>query len=1012
MRADCLKKKFANFASGDTHIIPPIYSWHHFIEKIYDHLPVSQQLLNFTDQLFLIHQVLQNTKEHLNYFSMTAKPFSLQIIKSIQSIINAYLMQHPFENPASSELENPFQKEIRLIIDEYRKCKDGKFLDESDLLRLFAESLEAKQLNSIFPNIKKVYWEIDTPLYPLQFEIIKKLKATGLELRLFLFYDDHADFFRNLYSTYNGLKKIADEEKAIDDPLKLTHSLYQLNSQALQLDRQLELAKYVDRTEETKEVVKRIKRELMDRPLDAHQIAVTAPNVSEYIPLLINAFTKYGIPFTILRPEKISDLLPIQHLQLWLEILSSNGELSVLKKILKSPFFNYHDNLKGIAFEEILNSLRVLYDLRVILKQLKRSIAYDELSASKKPRKRNNKHKQILLNVLESVQKDITPLTGLFAANDFFNFFTSQFEKHAIVKRILKWKETLPEHSAADTLGAVRAFVSGLDSWRDIVNKLDDSRKFASSQALDLFGLVAKNTLYNSQVPFKHGIQVLPIQSVETKDGKKLYMLGCSDGSFPRKDNQPIFDQFEEISHLLPYNLVLDDRRLFLKLLHLPKNEIQISYPEREGETLNVASNLVMELVRTGNQKISSPAQLEIFSKSEILSKVWEDVELANDLPPSIIKKPDLTHFKRQINITHFRSRLDQPYGIYEGDISSDKTASEYLTHKVETSEFSVSALELYAQKPIQYFFRRILKIEEPEAFAEWITPSEKGKMVHRVLHRFYSEFSDTDRTLENLCWLGKDEIEKLPFLPSILWDFQKEAFLGGENRTGLFPAFFRYEKRQLESSPINPQYFEVPFGHLGKKIESEFPGGFARPFEINMNGTNLKLRGIADRIDLYDNNGVMVVDYKTGNYASVNEIFEGKSLQLPLYLLAVTHLLQTKDPDVYPFGACYYKIKDDKGNEIQKEILFTERVGLENILKAKIVFPTRNLGERDKEFTLKDFLNRSVDFATTYARGIAAGKFPHHDNPKNCEMGSGQSCPFEPLCRLNRKKLRQFENE
>lgn len=1010
LRADYLKKKFANFSSGDVHIIPPIYSWNRFIGKIYERLPISQRLLNFTDQLFFIHHILHNINGHLNYFSITTKPFSLQIAKSIQSIINVHLMQHPTESPKplNSE-EDPYQKEMLLILREYQKCKAEVFLDESDLLRSFIESSETKSFNKLFPGINKIYWEIDTPLYPVHFKVIEKLKELELDLHLFLFYDDHDDFFQNMHGTYIRLKRMADVEKSLDDPMNLTQSLYRLNQQKLQLNKQLELTKYIDRAQEVDEVAKRIKKELIEQPGNANQIAVTAPDISKYIPLLINAFTKYGIPFTVLRPAKILDLLPIQHIQLWLEILASNGELSVLKKILKSPFFNYHDNLKGIDFEEILNRLRVLFDLRVIIEQLQKSIAYEGSKNQKWGAE--IEHKKILLGVLKNVETDIAPLTTSFTAEDFFNFFTSQFERHEIVSRILKWKESLPEHNAADILGAVRAFFSGLDSWRSTVKKMDNSTKFTCSEALDLYGLITNNTIYNSYAPREYGIRVVPIQTVDTMDIEELYLLGCSDGDFPGKDNQPFYDQLEGLSQLLPDNQVLDDRRLFLKLLHLPKEEIHISYPEREGEALNVASNLILELERTSHHKISNPESIIIFSKSEILSKIVDDVRLTNKLATSVIKNPDVNHFKRQVNITQLRNRLDQPYGIYEGDISCVKVASEYLTHLVATREFSVSGLELYAQKPIQYFFRRILKLKEPQGFEEWLTPSEKGKMVHRVLHRYYSEFSEPDRTLENLCQLAEEEIEKLPFLPSILWDFQKEAFLGGENRGGLFPFFFRYEKRQLESTPLKPQYFEVPFGHLGRKIESEFSGGFVQPFEIGLNRTKVRLRGIVDRIDLFDNGGIIVVDYKTGQYPSVNDIFDGKSLQLPLYLLAVTHLLQTKYPDVYPFGACYYKIKDDKEKDIQKEIIFTKRVGLENSLNAKIVFPTKNLGGKEEEFTLLDFLNRGVGFAIQYAQGIGDGKFTHHPDIRDCVMGSENACPFEPLCRANPKKIKRFEN-
>jgi len=1001
-RANYLQNTFMELGSKDTGVIPPIYSWGRFLEKIYEQLAEGKYFLSFTDQLFLIYLVLQKIRDRLSYFSMIATPFSPPIIRSLQSVINAFLMMNPTKSHGFEKSDDPFGLELELIIDQYQKSKENLYLDEADLLNLVIERIEYDCLKQMFPTVKKMLWEIDVPVYPLQLNVIKKLRKSGWDIHFLLQYDDHPDFSKNMNSTYRQIIEIADGVKKIDDPLKLTSTMYRLNIERLELNKDLTLAKYTDRFSESEEIVKRIKKDLIDGGSPAHRISVTAPDASQYLSLLINAFAKHGVPFTVMQSLPLADLLPVQHLQLPLELLHENEELSTLKKLLKSPFYNYHDELIGIPFEAILNSLRVQYDLRVICGQLQKSIEYDESIPSARQGNYQTDHKKKLLEVLKQIEKDIEPLRVSFSEDDFFDFFTAQFEKHHIVSRVLKWKDHIPLKNIADILGAIRAFVNGLDVWRSQVNKINRHLQFAASQSLDLFRLVINNTHFRPFEPQQYGVQILPIHFVECIDADKLYVLGLTDDNFPRPDLRIFGNLPQSISHLFSHNQLYDDRRMFLKLIQIPGKEVHLSYPERESESLNVPSTLVLELERLTSKEILSPIPVQVYSKSDILSHAKADRPRKD-----VFNNDKLTHFKRQINITISRNRLQQPFGLYEGDLSKEQTITSYLSDLFETKEFSVSALENYAKFPIQYFFRRVLRVEEPEVFEDWITPIEKGKMVHRTLYRFYSEFKEDQRSLENLLKTAEDEIQKFPFLPSILWNLQREAFLGSKSgdQKGLFPAFFEYESAQNQSFPLRPVYFEVPFGQFTKRITSDLSSGFSEPFEIEWEGQCLKLRGIADRVELTGDGGIVIVDYKTGNSASFKDIYEGKSFQLPFYLLAITALLRSKDSGVFPLAGCYYKIKDETA--IEKEILFSAWAG--RALDSRHVFPTTELGNGLTELTLDDFLDRSISHATKYSQGIRQGKFHHHADLKECEMGGQHRCPFEPLCRVNRSKLKHL---
>lgn len=1004
-RANHLGNKFLELNSGDAGVVPPIYSLERFFETIYEQLSVTEQFVSYTDQLFLIHHVLQQIPDRLKYFSLSAIPFSPSVISSLQSLINAFLMT---SSTGSEKAEDPFGKELELIINEYQKRKQSLYLDEVDLLNLLVRNVNEEYLKRILPGVRKLLWEIDAPVYPLQLEAIETFGKSGWDIHFLLHYDDHPDFFKNMNNTYLQISEIADEVKKIEDPLKLTGALYRLNNQKPELNKDLTLTKYADRFSESEEIVKGIKKDLIDGGFSPHRIMVTAPNTSQYLSLLINAFTKHGIPFTVTQSLPLADLLPVQHLRLPLELLQENEELSTLKKLLRSPFYNYHSQLIGIPFEKILNSLRVQFDLSVICGQLQKSIEYDESIPSPRQDKHRTDDKKKLLEVLQHIEKDIEPLRDSFSADDFFDFFTAQFEKHNIVSRVLKWKENIPPKNIADILGAVRALINWLDVWRSMENKINRQNQFVALQSLELFRLVVSNAHFHTFEAQQYGVQIVPIQFVESIDADKLYILGLTDDKFPRPDLRIFGNPPERIAHLISHNQLYDDRRLFLKLIQMPEKEVHLSFPEREGESLNVPSTLMLELERLTGKGIFIPPPVEVYSKSDILERARIDRQRKDVEQGSLFSKEELTNFERQVNITALRSRLNQPFGIYEGDLSNEQTVTAYLSDLFETKELSASALEIYAKYPIQYFFRRVLYVEEPGQFEDWITPIEKGQMVHRTLYRFYSEFAEDQRSPDNLLKIAENEIGKFPFLPSILWNLQREAFLGSKagDQKGLFPAFYDYESEQNKSSPLRPVYFEVPFGNITQRITSDLSSGSSQPFEIERDGERLKLRGIVDRVEMAEDGGIVIVDYKTGNAAPFKDIYEGKSFQLPFYLLAITALLKSKDAPVYPLAGCYYKIKDEAA--IEKEILFTDKRGPG--LDSKNTFPTSALGDGLTEMTLDDFLERSISHAIGYSQGIRKGKFHHHSDLKVCEMG-GQTCPFEPLCRVNRSKLKRLQN-
>jgi hypothetical protein len=1020
-RSEYLKKKFFEGFHSNTIFSPPFITWEKLITQIYNSIVSPEILLRSQEQTFLIHKIIHDFRFSLKRLSGHNKPFSNQIARDVLAFINEYL-RSVIKSGATSVLgnqNNPTTEELLRMTDEYIKLKQNVFLDESDIVNYLLEEDTGKKIKGIFPGTHVLHAEIESPLPELHLRLYKKLREIGWDIHFYIHYDSDQDFFEHLSTSHKKLVKLADQTIPIEDPVQLNRYFYITEDKTITLPKKFSLWKFSDRFEEVKNTLKIIIQKITDDHVASDNFVITAPKISKYMPLLISSLKNYGIPYSINQSIQLNELLPIQHLQLFLELVSENGELVIIKKLLKSPFFDYQEKLKGIPADKLLNELRVGFDLGKIITQLEKSVAYNlSLNYEDEDFKEQLDQKVLLLETIKELREEIFVFAKPISADEFFNFFFQIIEKHRVSQTILSWQENLPELQIANIFGSLRTFVEALDIWRTSMNKLSPKLKIEASNVLELFQLITRSRNYSAFAPKNYGIIINPIQSLDSVDCDNLFILGMTDSDFPRKTNRIFFDLPEPYQNLLPEHSLSSERQIFLKCLQWPSKEIVISYPEWEGDSPQVPSSLVGELKRISGLDFTTPDSPPVYSKSEILQildqlKNDEITRSVSGYDDSLIDKQSLHNYQRQLNILTQRNS-PHPFGIYEGNLSGDETLAKYLETYYRNFEFSASALEIYAKSPMQFFFQRILNTREPEQFEDWVTPAENGLLIHQTLYRFYTENTEANRTRDNLLRIAREEIDKLPFPPSILWDIQKEFYLGTSDpeSNGIFQAFFEYESTCQSENPLKPCYYELPFGHLGRATASGLSTQFKNPFIFRKGEDSIKLKGIVDRVEIGENGGILIVDYKTGATPKFSDMLEGISLQLPIYLKAISEIFNQTGKKYYPIGAAYYIIKSTRSNELKKEIVFAENKFPEESVQAKFSFPLSESTKYDFEMNLTEFLEKSIQRALNYAMEIRKGNFTHTLNLKNCKSGPNQTCPFEPLCRINHTKLEYLKSK
>ncbi|MCD7859792.1 MAG: PD-(D/E)XK nuclease family protein [Firmicutes bacterium] len=222
-----------------------------------------------------------------------------------------------------------------------------------------------------------------------------------------------------------------------------------------------------------------------------------------------------------------------------------------------------------------------------------------------------------------------------------------------------------------------------------------------------------------------------------------------------------------------------------------------------------------------------------------------------------------------------FQSRRSYALGTLERG-----TVAELYGH---TLLLSASSIDQLAECRLAYFFKYGLRAKELREAT--VDPAEFGSYIHAVL----------EKTSRRVMALGGFHAVSLAQTLEIAREeaaqYRREHFfeLDSDRLSYLFARNSRELEmvveelwRELSRVGFEPRAFELYFG----------AGGEMESVNLSVPGLNAALRGIVDRIDLWEHNGshyFRVVDYKSGKKDfDYCDIFNGVGLQMLLYLFAL----------------------------------------------------------------------------------------------------------------------------
>jgi len=219
-----------------------------------------------------------------------------------------------------------------------------------------------------------------------------------------------------------------------------------------------------------------------------------------------------------------------------------------------------------------------------------------------------------------------------------------------------------------------------------------------------------------------------------------------------------------------------------------------------------------------------------------------------------------------------------------------------------DPSPYRVTAVDAYLQCPFKYFSSTVLQLPEERDEVAGLTPIERGTLLHGLFERFYQ------------AWQRSPGGTITPAaVPAAVQAFTR---LTQEVLATLPPSDRALEMDRLLGSIASPGVAVRVFEHeaasggriVAREIEQALTGAFTFPYLGGFGQRSIEIRGKADRIDVFDDGSLRVVDYKLSRPP------DKESVQIGVYAHCARQQMEARDGQPHPIrDAAYLAFAEDK---------------------------------------------------------------------------------------------------
>lgn len=533
------------------------------------------------------------------------------------------------------------------------------------------------------------------------------------------------------------------------------------------------------------------------------------------------------------------------------------------------------------------------------------------------------------------------------------------------------------------------------------------------------------------------GLRVLEATDIRGMRFRAVFIAGLIEGGFPLRASRDWIYSNEERDRLKRYGLSLEDispntllkeEHYFYQAACRATERLYLSRPlvlEQGSET--VVSYYIEELVRA-----IAPARITKYvvrndfdgrtlfesSRTDELAmllvrqeeRLLHLAQRADNFPPEVIARLISTartngylSGSAQRRIAIERERGSAYFGSFDGVISDTRLLESLAQrYRESTHGFSASELSLYGKCPFKFFAEKVLKLEPRGEAALDLSALDAGSLLHEALRRFFElhrgeRLTDIDsEQLKRELNQAADEVfdgheRTAPPLNPKVWSIDREI------RKLLLQQMLDFElgvEAKTQSKDVRPAFFELAFGMKGGAVDPHSTDKCLRLSRTSGDQSETVLmRGQIDRVDVANDKTAIAYDYKLSRGPSLDDMREGRALQLHIYLAALEELFL---PERKIAGGGYYTIKGDTGRRNQGLYLreMNEYTGISKGTASSLPKGDWNSLRAEMQSRIWEFID-----------GMRAGKF--QVDPSAPES-SCPHCDYSAVCRYEKFRIRR----
>lgn len=621
-----------------------------------------------------------------------------------------------------------------------------------------------------------------------------------------------------------------------------------------------------DREEALRDVARLMKHlASLERLPPLERIAVVVPTPLPYLYLAKKVFHEAGIPFELQDSFPLAREPVVAALDLALDLVEHDASRESALALLRSPFFRFVDvgPDEVAAFDGWTMRRREAGSLRrwrELLERRRRPPLQPSLPGllGGSPERATR-----ALEAVVAAAELLAPLSAPESVADKIarlQAFATRFGLS--IEETYANPEVEPERERANR--ASRAL-------QDILERLSDASRQVGDPLVDFQSFRERLRRAVGAHTFalragRGGVAIVDSRSAALGAFDLVILLGLNEGEWPQRSERNIFYP-QRLLHPFGWptdrELLAAERRRFRHLLGLATKRIALFRHQLEDEVPTVPTPFLEDVETWLEERRAEPERLALELGTLVVSR---PEALRRGLPGFEAPSPA-------------RSR--------PGVVESPPRVSEPI---------SPTSFELFLRCPFKYFSRYLLGVEEEEMIDESLSPLERGRILHEILHEAFEAWdglSERPRPVtaedydEALALFRRKALTKLRGAPRRI---ELTRLFGNDAEPGAIPWLLRRELARGAPARRLVEYgFEAPL-----KLERG-PSGES-PWYV-------RIKGRVDRADVDADGFLHVLDYKSGRAPATET-----TLQVPLYAMALAQEL-----GVAVREAAYLSFRDHK---------------------------------------------------------------------------------------------------